>query len=119
MLTGDQADVAVSICRRVGIPCCRVLTGAQLDEMTDSALSAAVEEVHVFAELTPGQKVRLVFMFSLPKDNEDMMKLYGSIVERLDDKDGIKRLLQKLNKDRSLIKKQRMKLKNLKEPLIL
>ena len=44
-----------------------------------------------------GQKVRLVFMFSLPKDNEDMMKLYGSIVERLDDKDGIKRLLQKQN----------------------
>lgn len=36
-------------------------------------------------------------MFSLPKDNEDMMKLYGSIVERLDDKDGIKRLLQKQN----------------------
>ena len=50
----------MSICRRVGIPCGRVLTGAQLDEMADSALSAAVEEVHVFAELTPGQKVRLV-----------------------------------------------------------
>lgn len=47
-------------CRRVGIPCGRVLTGAQLDEMADSALSAAVEGVHVFAELTPGQKVRLV-----------------------------------------------------------
>ena len=60
VLTGDQADVAVSICRRVGIPCGRVLTGTQLDEMADSALSAAVEEVHVFAELTPGQKVRLV-----------------------------------------------------------
>lgn len=60
VLTGDQADVAVSICRRVDIPCGRVLTGAQLDEMADSALSAAVEEVHVFAELTPGQKVRLV-----------------------------------------------------------
>lgn len=44
-----------------------------------------------------GQKVRLVFMFSLSKDNEDMMKLYGSIVERLDDKDRIKRLLQKQN----------------------
>lgn len=60
VLTGDQADVAVSICRRVGILCGRVLTGAQLDELTDSALSVAVEEVHVFAELTPGQKVRLV-----------------------------------------------------------
>ena len=56
VLTGDQADVAVSICRRVGIPCGRVLTGAQLDELTDSALSAAVEQVHVFAELRRGRR---------------------------------------------------------------
>ena len=60
ILTGDQADVAVSVCRRVGISSETVLTGANLDEMTDSDLSAAVEEIHVFAELTPGQKVRLV-----------------------------------------------------------
>ena len=60
ILTGDQADVAVSVCRRVGISSENVLTGANLDEMTDSELSAAVEEIHVFAELTPGQKVRLV-----------------------------------------------------------
>ena len=60
ILTGDQTDVAVSICRRVGISAEAVLTGAELDEMTDSELSAAVEHVHVFSELTPGQKVRLV-----------------------------------------------------------
>lgn len=60
ILTGDQADVAVSVCRRVGISSETVLTGANLDEMTDSELSAAVEKIHVFAELTPGQKVRLV-----------------------------------------------------------
>lgn len=60
ILTGDQADVAVSVCRRVGISSETVLTGANLDEMTDSELSTAVEEIHVFAELTPGQKVRLV-----------------------------------------------------------
>ena len=60
ILTGDQAEVAVSVCRRVGISSETVLTGANLDEMTDSELSAAVEEIHVFAELTPGQKVRLV-----------------------------------------------------------
>ena len=60
ILTGDQADVAVSICRRVGISSETVLTGAALDEMSDTELSAAVETVHVFAELTPGQKVRLV-----------------------------------------------------------
>ena len=60
ILTGDQADVAVSVCRRVGISSENVLTGANLDEMTDSELSTAVENIHVFAELTPGQKVRLV-----------------------------------------------------------
>ncbi len=60
ILTGDQADVAASICRRVGIPSEIILTGAKLDQMTDKELSKTVEEVHVFAELTPGQKVRLV-----------------------------------------------------------
>ena len=60
ILTGDQVDVAVSICRRVGIPSEITLTGADLDQMTDDELSKIVEKIHVFAELTPGQKVRLV-----------------------------------------------------------
>ena len=60
ILTGDQADVAISICRRVGISAENVLTGATLDEMTDAKLATTVEKIHVFAELTPGQKVRLV-----------------------------------------------------------
>ena len=60
ILTGDQADVAVSVCRRVGIAAAGVLTGDKLDAMTYSELSAAVEKVHVFAELAPAQKVRVV-----------------------------------------------------------
>ena len=60
ILTGDQADVAVSICRRVGIPSAEVLTGDKLDKMNDSELGIAVERVHVFAELAPAQKVRIV-----------------------------------------------------------
>ena len=60
ILTGDQADIAASICRRVGIPSEIILTGAELDQMTDDELGKAVENIHVFAELTPGQKVRLV-----------------------------------------------------------
>ena len=60
ILTGDQVDVAVSICRRVGIPSEITLTGVELDQMTDDELSKIVEKIHVFAELTPGQKVRLV-----------------------------------------------------------
>ena len=60
ILTGDQADVAASICRRVGIPSEVILTGAALDQMTDDKLGKTVEKIHVFAELTPGQKVRIV-----------------------------------------------------------
>ena len=60
ILTGDQADVAASICKRVGIPSEIILTGAELDQMTDAELNEVVEKIHVFAELTPGQKVRLV-----------------------------------------------------------
>lgn len=60
ILTGDQAEIAVSVCRRVGISAETVMTGSELDEMTDAQLSAVVEQTNVFAELTPGQKVRLV-----------------------------------------------------------
>lgn len=41
-----------------------------------------------------GQKVCLVFLFSLPKGNENLMKLYGGIVEMLDD-EKVKKLFQK------------------------
>lgn len=60
ILTGDQADVAASICRRVKIPSEIILTGVDLDQMTDDELGKTVENIHVFAELTPGQKVRIV-----------------------------------------------------------
>lgn len=60
IITGDQAAIAVSVCRRVGISVTTVLTGSELDEMTDMQLSIAVECTNVFAELTPTQKVRLV-----------------------------------------------------------
>lgn len=60
ILTGDQTSIALSVCRRVGISAEHILTGTQLDKMTDCELKKVVEETHVFAELTPGQKVRLV-----------------------------------------------------------
>ena len=60
ILTGDQGKIAVSICNRVGISTDSVLTGSQLNELTDNQLRIAVEHTDVFAELTPSQKVRLL-----------------------------------------------------------
>ncbi|WP_219666814.1 HAD-IC family P-type ATPase, partial [Clostridioides difficile] len=74
ILTGDQAAIAVSVCRRVGIYTERILTGTQLDEMTDCELKKAVEHTHVFAELTPGHKVRLV---SAMQDNGHSVGFLG------------------------------------------
>lgn len=51
ILTGDQAAIAVSVCHRVGISAEAVLTGAKLDEMTDSELRKAVEEIYVLRNL--------------------------------------------------------------------
>ena len=45
---------------KVKIPSEIILTGADLDQMTDDELGKTVEDIHVFAELTPGQKVRIV-----------------------------------------------------------
>lgn len=41
-----------------------------------------------------GRKVRLVFLFSLTQENENLMKLYESIVDMLDDANKVKRLNQ-------------------------
>ncbi|MGO0807369.1 EAL domain-containing protein, partial [Clostridioides difficile] len=46
----DQAAIAVSVCRRVGIYTERILTGTQLDEMTDCELKKAVEHTHQIHE---------------------------------------------------------------------
>ena len=42
-MPGGQADVTVSICRRVGIPSEIILTGADLDQLTDNELNVLSE----------------------------------------------------------------------------
>ncbi|WP_455759697.1 magnesium-translocating P-type ATPase [Cloacibacillus evryensis] len=60
ILTGDRSEIAVSVCRRVGISVDLVLTGAEINQLPDEQLRSAVEQADVFAELTPGQKVRIL-----------------------------------------------------------
>ncbi|WP_455611407.1 magnesium-translocating P-type ATPase [Cloacibacillus porcorum] len=60
VMTGDNSQTALSICRRVGLPAAALLTGAQIGGLSDEELRTAVKETDIFAELTPGQKVRLL-----------------------------------------------------------
>ena len=60
VLTGDQKSVAVSICRRLGIDTAEVLTGAELERLTDNEAPMKIERTTVFAELSPKQKVGIL-----------------------------------------------------------
>lgn len=60
VLTGDNQDTAVSICRRLGIDTAHTLTGAELDHLTDNEISVKLEHTTVFSELSPKQKVQVV-----------------------------------------------------------
>jgi Ca2+-transporting ATPase len=60
MITGDHAHTAQAIARQLGLPAARVVTGEEIDAMTDAALSACVRDTSIYARSVPQQKLRLV-----------------------------------------------------------
>ncbi|MGS3362809.1 magnesium-translocating P-type ATPase [Klebsiella michiganensis] len=60
VLTGDNPVVTARICLEVGIDAHGILTGAQIEAMTDNELQREVETRSVFAKLTPLQKSRIL-----------------------------------------------------------
>ena len=62
MITGDHVVTASAIAKALGIlqPGQRAITGAQLDAMTDEELDAQVEQISVYARVSPENKIRIV-----------------------------------------------------------
>ena len=62
MITGDHVLTAVAIARELGIlkPGGKVLTGAELDAMSDEEFEKIVEDVVVYARVSPIHKLRIV-----------------------------------------------------------
>ncbi len=60
VLTGDNEIITRKICMDVGIPVDRIVNGNELDSIPDTELNQCVDEVSVFAKLSPLQKVRVV-----------------------------------------------------------
>jgi P-type Ca2+ transporter type 2C len=61
MITGDYPGTAQSIAREIGIPnASEVITGPDLENMTEAELATRVKTVNLFARMIPEQKLRLV-----------------------------------------------------------
>jgi Ca2+-transporting ATPase len=62
MITGDYLNTAVAIGKEIGLlrEGDRALTGAQLDQMDDGELESIVEDVAVYARVSPQHKVKIV-----------------------------------------------------------
>jgi Mg2+-importing ATPase len=60
VLTGDNDLVTRKVCTEVGINAEKIILGSQIETMTDTQLSEAVEPTDVFARLSPAHKQRIV-----------------------------------------------------------
>lgn len=60
VLTGDNAAVTRTICRQVGIDASSVITGPQIENMSDEELTQRVNSTSIFAKLAPDQKAQVV-----------------------------------------------------------
>ena len=69
MITGDHPQTALSIATQAGLEidvtdtAKDVLTGAQIDALTDEQLQQRIKTTHVFCRVKPEQKLRLVLAF--------------------------------------------------------
>lgn len=62
MITGDHIVTASAIANQLGIlpDGGKAITGAELDAMTDSELDEQIENIHVYARVSPENKIRIV-----------------------------------------------------------
>lgn len=65
MVTGDYRDTAMAIAEEIGMlsPGGKVLTGAELDKLSDQELAEVVESVDAYARVSPQHKVKIVEAF--------------------------------------------------------
>jgi P-type Ca2+ transporter type 2C len=71
MITGDYPGTAQSIARQIGLmQMGAIMTGAELEHMSETELAQRIQSTHIFARVVPEQKLRIV----------DALKAQGEVV---------------------------------------
>ena len=60
ILSGDNERVTQHVCAELGIPVVGLLTGTEIEALSDEALSARLEQTNLFCRVTPVQKNRVI-----------------------------------------------------------
>jgi len=69
MITGDYPATAMSIGSEIGLKnCAEIITGPQLEELSESELAEKIRTVNIFARVVPEQKLKIVN--ALKRNNE-------------------------------------------------
>jgi Ca2+-transporting ATPase len=75
MMTGDHPATAISVARQAGLATdAPVITGTQLANLSDEALTERLGTTHIFCRVQPDQKLRLVRAF---KSRGDVVAMTG------------------------------------------
>lgn len=63
ILTGDNEIITKKVCKDAGITVEKILTGEEIQKMSEEKLASEVASTTIFAELTPQQKARIILLF--------------------------------------------------------
>lgn len=75
MITGDSGITASSIAKQINMPNSnKIITGDELNKMSDEELRERVKEVNIFSRVVPEHKMRIVKAF---KENGEIVAMTG------------------------------------------
>ena len=75
MITGDYPGTAANIARQIGLDHdLDIITGPDMDAMSDEELKSRIRDVRIFARVVPEQKLRIVNAF---KSNGEIVAMTG------------------------------------------